>query len=80
MFALPGRNREERQEEIRLFQRVLCAGEKAVKETKRHSNARSTGRQAPNEDKAAKAALKGDTAPPGGHGGQGRAKSLWLWT
>lgn len=80
MLALPGRNREERQEEIRLFQRVLCAGEKERsqrdKEAQQCREIGSSGRQAPNEDKAAKVALKDDTTPPGGQGGQVRAKSL----
>lgn len=67
MLALPGRNGEERQEEIRLFQRVLCAGEKESsqrdKEAQQGREIGSTGRQAPNEDKAAKVALKDDTHP-----------------
>lgn len=67
MLAVPGRNGEERQKEIRLFQRVLCAGKKESsqrdKEAQQGLEIGSTGRQAPNEDKAAKEALKDDTHP-----------------
>lgn len=59
---------------------MLCAGEKESsqrdKEAQQCHEMGSTGRQAPVQDKAAKVALKDDTTPPGGQGGQVHAKSL----
>lgn len=83
VLALPGRNREERQENMIVSKSSVRWGKERQTKKQRGAAMRGGGehgRWVSNEDQEANGALMGDTEPPGGQGGQVHPKSSWLWT